>query len=114
MIHVPLADIKDFDVVTVNGTPYMFTNLRIARDSVPGDLYVYSVRGDDETTGGFANIKQHVVVNHWGDLIGKEPLLLDEMGTYWCEDDDGCGIGEYVESVREYLEKYEKFKEEAS
>ncbi len=38
------------------------------------------VRGDDETTGGFAELAPKVLVNHFGSIVTKEPVDFGETG----------------------------------
>lgn len=107
------------EIVSVQGKPYMFENGRVDRDSIPEGLYTYDVRDDND--GQFWEIKPSVVVNHWGTIIGKEPVALDDDGeSYECLPDavepefslEGWFTGDYVESPEEYLDRYEELKEE--
>lgn len=94
---------EGMDIVEVAGKPYLFTCMRVDRKTVPDDLYVYDVRGDDETTGGFCQVKPFVMVNHWGTIIGQDPVPLDhEFGDYWCdEENDGCYLAYSVHNIAE-------------
>ncbi len=47
---------------------------------IPLDLYLCHVRGDDETTGGFAELAPRVLVNHFGSIITKEPVNFGKEG----------------------------------
>lgn len=110
-----------FEVVDVNKKLYMFTNMRVDRDSIPEGLYAYDVR--DDCDGEFWEIQKFVLVNHWGTIIGKYELPLED-GSYLCdpspEDDNISSEGNYpfadpVQTLEEYLslaEKYGKNKEE--
>lgn len=107
-----------FEVVDVNKKLYMFTNMRVDRDSIPEGLYAYDV-GDD-CDGEFWRIQKFVLVNHWGTIIGKDEVPLGEDGAYWCdpspENDNISSEGTYpfadpVHSLEEYMalaEEYEK------
>ena len=92
---------QGLDVVLVNDTPYLFSNMRIDRDSIPTGYVAYDVRDDDECSGEFGNIKEKVFVNHWGTIVGITPLPLDN-GTYWCEGEDGMFIEHNVKSLNEF------------
>ena len=65
---------EKLDVCIVNGTEYLFTNLRIRRDSLPEGVVAYDVR--DDCDGVFCQIQNYVWVNHWGTIIGKKTLPL--------------------------------------
>lgn len=88
----PLNFIKELevgmDVVKVNGEKYLFTNARLDRDTIPDYLYAYDVRDNDECSGEFAEIKEFVMKNHLGTIVGCDPLTLEE-GSYYCSEDDG-------------------------
>ena len=99
MITLNEALNKGMDAVMINGKTYVFTNMRVERKSVPDELYVYDVRDDDDCSGVFANIKEFVMVNHWGTIIGQVPLPLDENGTYWCEEEDGQFIEHFIRGI---------------
>lgn len=76
------------DVVEVNGEKYLFTNARLDRNTIPDYLHAYDVRDDDECSGEFAEIKEFVMVNHWGTIVGNKPIPLVD-GFYICTEDDG-------------------------
>ncbi len=71
---------ESFELMKMLGQRVLFTNMRVERDTVPQDLYVYEVRHDDDCTGEICEIKPSVMVNHWGTIICKEPIELD---TKW-------------------------------
>ena len=90
-----------FDVVEVAGHPYLFSNWRIDRTTIPQTMVAYDVRHDDECQGMFAEIRKHVIVNHWGVIIGFHEL----PDSYICNDDDGCFTGECL-TAEEFTRKY--------
>ena len=69
-----------FEFITLFGKPALFTSERIGDADIPENMYVYHVRGDDETTGGFAELAPRVMVNHYGSVITKEPIDFGEDG----------------------------------
>ncbi len=71
---------ETFELMETLGQVVLFTNMRVDRNTVPQDLYVYDVRHDDECTGEICEIKLSVMVNHWGTIICKEPI---EMNDFW-------------------------------
>ena len=72
---------ETYDLVTVCGIPMIFTCCRVDRDTVPMGLYVYDVRHDDDCQGIPCQIKEHIMVNHWGTIISTKPLKLDERNS---------------------------------
>ena len=102
---------RSFEIVCVNKCPYMFTNIRIDRDSIPDGFVAYDVR--DDCDGEFLQIQNFVLVNHWGTIIGIERLPMDpEWNCYYPTEDDGWFTGDYVESGKEYLERYSELRKE--
>ena len=108
-MKIKYDEIFPAEIVEVQGKPYMFTNLRVDRGSIPEGLYAYDV-GDD-CDGCFWKIQRFVLVNHWATIIGKEPVDLDEFGQYACPPDpefpelssEGLFPGDVVNSTDEYL-----------
>lgn len=81
------ANEVDFERFEILGQDALFTNLRIARNSLPEGLHAYDLRDCDDCSGEPCEIKSHVMVNHWGTVIVKEPIegadegvILDENG----------------------------------
>ena len=81
---------EKFQKVSVCGIPCEFSDMRIARDTVPEGKYQYEVAGDDESGGDPARIQLGVMVNFFGTLICGEPLPIGENGILWLDD------GEFV------------------
>lgn len=78
---------SEFAVVpmeTLTPIPCYFTCLRIDRSKVPANLYVYSLRENDDGSQP-ASIEENVIVNHFGDIVVDHklpppiPLLLDDL-----------------------------------
>lgn len=80
-------------VVSLQQKPFLFTNARIDRTSVPEDLFVYDV-GDSDGDGCYARVQRFVMVNHWGTVIGPYELDLGKDGVYYpelgSEEYEGC------------------------
>ena len=68
MIPIPFNRKEKLDVVEVFDNIYLFTNMRIVRDTLPAEAVAYDVR--DNCDGEFCQIKDYVLVNHWGTIIG--------------------------------------------
>jgi hypothetical protein len=112
-MKIKFDDIFPAEITLVQGKQYLFSNLRVDRESIPKDLYAYDV-GDD-CDGEFWRIQNFVLVNHWATIIGTKPINLDENGQYWCppmeDDPDTSSEGWFVgaaDSLREYIERSER------
>ncbi len=77
---------EEFKTIMMDDVVALFTNARVDRASVPENLFCYDVRHDDCCQGEACEIKSYVAVNHWGTIIKKEALPLEE-GSYYPKDD---------------------------
>ena len=104
---------KKFQLVTIFYKPVLFTSDRIKRADLPKGVCCYDIRHDDECKGDMAQIKDYVMVNHWGTVISKEPFEpREECGHLYTtadgltiEDDDYNYLSEDY-TIDEYKEKY--------
>ena len=71
---------EKYDLIELFGKPALFTSNMLNKSDIPKGLYLCHVRGDDETTGGFAALEPKVLVNHFGSVITKEPVDFGEKG----------------------------------
>ena len=55
-----------------------FTSLRINRRSLPTGIYAYDVRNNEE--GNIIEIKDFVLVNHWGTFVTSEIIPDSQKG----------------------------------
>lgn len=78
-----------------------FTYRRLRKDDVVEGLYKYDIQSSDD---GFepASIKEHVLVNHWGSLISRDPLPVDDNGWLFLEDGDFVQLPYLYVSQKEY------------
>ena len=86
MSYVQFNDIFPAEVVEVQGKPYLFSDLRVERDTIPEHFEAYDVR-DDSGDGQFWEVQRFVLVDRWCTIIGMDPIDLDERGQYWCPPD---------------------------
>ena len=94
---------ESFELMEMLGQRVLFTNMRVDRDTVPQDLYVYEVRHDDDCTGEICEIKPFVMVNHWGTMICKEPIELDpKWNSRFVDKNDYSYLGDDVK-LDEYI-----------
>ena len=71
---------EKYELVELFGKPALFTGERLSRANIPAGLHICHVRGDDETTGGFAELAPRVLVNHFGSIVTKEPIDFGKEG----------------------------------
>ena len=79
MIPIPFKTNEVLEVVELFDKRYLFTNMRIDRDTLPEGAYAYDIR--DNCDGEFCQVQNYVLVNHWGTIIGfdeiKEPMGIE-------------------------------------
>lgn len=90
-----------WDVVMVNGHPYLHCESRIDRESVPEGLLMYEV-ADADCDGRFCRVSSGIMVNFLCTIVGKDALPMDG-GTYYCKYD-----AEFDQRRDELLESLDK------
>ena len=70
------ARTEEFQHIEVFDKPALFTNGRIARDTVPKGWYCYDIRGSDDDPGELCYMEENVVVNHAGSVLMPEKLAV--------------------------------------
>ena len=112
MIPVAFEKEKRREIVCVNGKPYVFTNLRVERDTIPKDMRAYDVR-DGGGDGVFRQVKPFVLVNHWATIIGYDRINDAEGEGYSCAEPDGLFLDFYV-TEDEYRQQYSEMEKVCS
>ena len=79
------ASEERFVEVLVRSTKAMFSEMRIDRSSIPKGLHVYEVRHADEDWSEPCEVKRGIMVNFYGTLITKEPLLEEGESSLYLE-----------------------------
>lgn len=92
---------ETFELAMLDEYPVLFTNARVDRKTVPEDLFCYDVRHDDEDQGIVCEVKPYVVVNHWGTILSKAEIPMEEDGSYYPNEDMNY-LGE-ISTVEKYL-----------
>lgn len=110
MIPVNFKADRKMEVVNVGGKPYMFTNLRVDRKTLPEGFVKYDVR-DGSGDGMFRQIRPYVMVDHWGTIIGPDPIREAEEDGYDCLDPDGCFL-DGAFTAEEFREHYDELLKE--
>ena len=70
------ARTEKFQHIEVFDKPALFTNGRIACDTVPKGWYCYDIRGSDDDPGELCYMEENVVVNHAGSVLMPEKLAM--------------------------------------
>ena len=76
------------------GHDALFTNMRIDRKSLPEGLYAYDLRDSDDCNGEPSELRNYIMVNHWGTVLVREPIegaadgiVLDESDYNYLGED---------------------------
>lgn len=90
-------------ILRVAGKDFLFTDMRICRESVPPSLpYVYEI-ADCDGDGCICRIAPGIMVNFWGTIIGKDPLPeVPYYPEYGSAEYEGC-YGDSPETLEDYL-----------
>lgn len=67
-----------WEKVEVLGKEGLYSSLRVDKDTIPNGWHFYEVRHDDNDWCEPIEIALGVLVNHFGTLITKEPLPLEQ------------------------------------
>ena len=105
---------KQFEIVTIFDKPVLFTCERLNRQDVPDGMYCYDIRHDDECRGDMVELKNHIMVNHWGTVLCKEPFQDREFNGKLYSTVEGLVIGDddynytgEMYSIRDYCKDYD-------
>lgn len=94
------ANETSYERFEILGHDALFTCLRIDRKSLPDGLYAYDLRDCDDCSGDPAELRNFVLVNHWGTVITKEPIEGANDGIV-LEEKDYNYLGEEI-SLEEF------------
>lgn len=83
------ARTEEFQHIEVFDKPALFTNGRIARDTVPKGWYCYDIRGSDGDPGELCYMEENVVVNHAGSVLMPKKLAMPKSGRLDVRDELG-------------------------
>ena len=68
------AEKEEFDLMHLFGNLVLFTRQRIDRSTVPNNMFMYEAR-DCSQTGHITTLEHRVLVDFFGTVISKDPLL---------------------------------------
>ena len=100
------ARTEEFQHIEVFDKPALFTNGRIARDTVPKGWYCYDIRGSDDDPGELCYMEENVVVNHAGSVLMPEKLAMPKSGRLDVRDELGF-LDEGNMTLREFCEAHQ-------
>ena len=100
------ARTEKFQHLEVFDKPALFTNRRIARDTVPQGWYCYDIRGSDDDPGELCYMEENVVVNHAGSVLMPEKLAMPKSGRLDVRDELGF-LDEGDMTLREFCEAHQ-------
>lgn len=100
------ARTEEFQHIEVFDKPALFTNGRIARDTVPKGWYCYDIRGSDDDPGELCYMEENVVVNHAGSVLMPEKLVMPKSGRLDVRDELGF-LNEGDMTLREFCETHQ-------
>lgn len=100
------ARTEKFQHLEVFDKPALFTNGRIARDTVPKGWYCYDIRGSDDDPGELCYMEENVVVNHAGSVLMPEKLAMPKSGRLDVRDELGF-LDEGNMTLREFCEAHQ-------
>lgn len=95
---------EEFEHVRLFGKPALFTDSRIATDTVPDGWHCYDLRGSDDDPGDPVTIEQYVVVNHAGSVLTHEKIKIPKEGFRHLGEDLDF-LGESL-TLQEFCEKH--------
>lgn len=76
MQPIDFYEVDDFREAEINGTPALFTEYRIDRNTLPQGVYCYEIRASDSGRSDFSTIENHVRVNFTGSVITHRPVPM--------------------------------------
>ena len=100
------ARTEEFQHIEVFDMPALFTNGRIARDTVPKGWYCYDIRGSDDDPGELCYMEENIVVNHAGSVLMPEKLAMPKSGRLDVRDELGF-LDEGNMTLREFCEAHQ-------
>lgn len=79
---------EPMQLVKVKGIECEFTDIRLDRNSIPVEKFMYEVAGDDDIGDTPVRVKPAILVNFYGTLVCDQELPLGEDGVLWLENEE--------------------------
>ena len=105
---IQIANDEQYQEIELFDKPGLFSNGRIARDTLPEGIYCYDLRGSDYDPGEPVCVEERVVVNHAGSVLLTEPLELAEDGRLMLTEEEGLNFVGGFSTLTQFLQEQRK------
>ena len=105
---IQIANDEQYQEIELFDKPGLFSNGRIARDTLPEGIYCYDLRGSDYDPGEPVCVEERVVVNHAGSVLLTEPLELAEDGRLMLTEEEGLNFIGGFSTLAQFLQEQKK------
>ena len=105
---IQIANDEQYQEIELFDKPGLFSNGRIARDTLPEGIYCYDLRGSDYDPGEPVCVEERVVVNHAGSVLLTEPLELAEDGRLMLTEEEGLNFIGGFSTLAQFLQEQNK------
>ena len=105
---IQIANDEKYQEIELFDKPGLFSNGRIARDTLPEGVYCYDLRGSDYDPGDPIYVEDRVGVNHAGSVILAEPLDLSKEGYLRLTEEEGLNFVGGFSTLTQFLQEQRK------
>ena len=105
---IQIANDEKYQEIELFDKPGLFSNGRIARDTLPEGVYCYDLRGSDYDPGDPIYVEDRVGVNHAGSVILAEPLDLSKEGYLRLTEEEGLNFVGGFSTLAQFLQEQRK------
>ena len=105
---IQIANDEQYQEIELFDKPGLFSNGRIARDTLPEGVYCYDLRGSDYDPGDPIYVEDRVGVNHAGSVILAEPLDLSKEGYLRLTEEEGLNFVGGFSTLAQFLQEQKK------
>ena len=100
---IQIANDEKYQEIELFDKPGLFSNGRIARDTLPEGVYCYDLRGSDYDPGDPIYVEDRVGVNHAGSVILAEPLDLSKEWYLRLTEEEGLNFVGGFSTLTQFL-----------
>ena len=76
-------DRRRYPVIFIQDKPFLFSDIRIKRSTIPNGLWAYDIAEEPNSCGKIAKVKFIVLSNYFGTVIGKYELDFGDDTAYF-------------------------------
>ena len=105
---IQIANDEQYQEIELFDKPGLFSNGRIARDTLPEGVYCYDLRGSDYDPGDPIYVEDRVGVNHAGSVILAEPLDLSKEGYLRLTEEEGLNFVGGFSTLAQFMQEQKK------